>query len=243
MTGEKARFTSDRRVPSTSSWADDGDWAAGVAEGVDVVDGGLIGRPPSQHSELSDSAIEQFEDGTLDGWNQENPDNIAAVQTTNNGSGAYNGDYMQEIVCPSGQNTLSNYGLSESLSPDNISVAIRVENLSNDNDRGAIYFLSGGTVVLNAYLRQPSGMSFNHAYDRWSTNNIGGFSEDTWYKIDFLNIDWDNETVGSIEVNGVEELTDVDFTNSASSIDEYQHYTAGHGTLQSYTDDWVPSNE
>ena len=57
MGGEKSQFTSDRRVPSTSSWTDNGDWAAGVAEGVDVVDGGLIGRPPNQHSGLPDRVV------------------------------------------------------------------------------------------------------------------------------------------------------------------------------------------
>ena len=63
---EKSRFTSDRRVPSTSSWRDDTDWAAGVAEDVDVVDGGLIGRPPNQYSELPDSVVSQY-DATQEG--------------------------------------------------------------------------------------------------------------------------------------------------------------------------------
>ena len=58
MTGEKARFTSDRRVPSSSSWTDDGDWAAGVAEHVEVVGGELVGRAPEQTSRYPDSVTD-----------------------------------------------------------------------------------------------------------------------------------------------------------------------------------------
>lgn len=55
MAGDKSRFTSDRRGPGGSSWADDADWAAGATEGVDVVDGGLVGRPTARSGKIPDS--------------------------------------------------------------------------------------------------------------------------------------------------------------------------------------------
>lgn len=67
MTDGASRFTSDRRVSSRSTWESDSDWAAGVAEDVDVVDGRLVGRPPKQHSELPDNGLllEGFKNGSL----------------------------------------------------------------------------------------------------------------------------------------------------------------------------------
>jgi len=193
------------------------------------------------YSAIPDSAIVQFEDGDTAGWVVDRGTGISAVQTTANGGSAYNGDYMGGIETGNGENSTSYYDLEDPISPDNLSVAIRVENQSLTNDRTSCNFALGGTNIINVWLRDSSGMSFNHAYDDWSTNNIGGFSQDTWYNIEFLNIDWNTEVVGSIEVNGSEELTDIGFNSSASSIDRYIQDTSGQSSQDGYSDDWIPS--
>lgn len=50
VSDKPSRFTSDRRSPSRSSWADGADWGAGSGEGVEVVGGELVGRDPGQSS-------------------------------------------------------------------------------------------------------------------------------------------------------------------------------------------------
>lgn len=49
MTGESSRFTSDRRKSGDASWKTAGDWKAGLAENVQIVDGGLVSRGASQY--------------------------------------------------------------------------------------------------------------------------------------------------------------------------------------------------
>lgn len=61
MSGEKARFTSDRRPPSRSSWAGEVDWGAGSGENVEAVGSELVGRDPTQHSETPGGSIDDFE--------------------------------------------------------------------------------------------------------------------------------------------------------------------------------------
>lgn len=101
MTGNKCRFTSDRRAPSNSSWADDPDWASGVGENVDVIDGGLVGRAPDRGSILPDGRISKwaFEDDltpntATDSWGN-NSGSISGASITN-GSLIINerGDYV-----------------------------------------------------------------------------------------------------------------------------------------------------
>ena len=61
VSDKPSRFTSDRRPPSRSSWADDADWNAGGGEGVEVVGGELVGRDLERHSEIPGSSIDDFE--------------------------------------------------------------------------------------------------------------------------------------------------------------------------------------
>lgn len=51
MTGDSSRFTSDRRGRQSASWNTDEDWKAGVAENVEIVDGGLVSRVLNSQSE------------------------------------------------------------------------------------------------------------------------------------------------------------------------------------------------
>lgn len=106
MTGEKARFTSDRRGPSSSSWTDDSDWAAGVAEDVDVVDGGLIGRPLNQHSESPDSVVDDFEHNDIsefyDGYDDQTVSSTIPTGISIQDGTVYEGSFALEISDISG---------------------------------------------------------------------------------------------------------------------------------------------
>lgn len=88
---EKSRFTSDRRVPSKSSWVDGGDWDVGVGENIEVVDGELVGRAPKLYSGLLDSAIYRWptDEGageTLTGSIGENDGRITGAMWVSNPS-------------------------------------------------------------------------------------------------------------------------------------------------------------
>lgn len=61
MADEKPVFTSDKRSPRSTSWADDGDWVAGSLSNLDVVDGGLVPSEVSSGGILLDG----FERGSL----------------------------------------------------------------------------------------------------------------------------------------------------------------------------------
>lgn len=103
MGGEKSRFTSDRRAPSGSSWAGESDWAAGVAEDVDVVGGRLVGRLPKQHSGSPDSTIYDFEDGEWSGdWTDESQ-SASSINVTD--SRAYDGSYSLVVSSNPGTST------------------------------------------------------------------------------------------------------------------------------------------
>lgn len=76
MTDGSSWFTSDRRSPSTSSWVDETDWAAGSGGGVEIVGGELVGRDPGEFLDIPDSGVarwsldhEDTDSGTaLDSW-------------------------------------------------------------------------------------------------------------------------------------------------------------------------------
>lgn len=103
MAGEKSRFTSDRRVPSESSWAGESDWAVGVAEDVDAVGGRLVGRSPKQHSESLDSTIYDFEDGEWSGdWTDESQ-SASSIKVSD--SRAYDGAYSLVVSSNPGTST------------------------------------------------------------------------------------------------------------------------------------------
>lgn len=68
MSGEKSRFTSDRRSPSDSSWADETDWVVGTTENVDVANGLLVGRVPDQSRQIPDGGELYNEGANEDSW-------------------------------------------------------------------------------------------------------------------------------------------------------------------------------
>lgn len=103
MTGEKSRFTSDRRVPKESSWAGEADWAAGVSEDVDAVGGRLVGRSPKQHTGSHGSAFYGFEDGEWSGdWTDESQ-SASGVEVSD--SRFYDGAYSLVVSSNPGTST------------------------------------------------------------------------------------------------------------------------------------------
>ena len=84
MSGENSRFTSDRRPPSRSSWADESDWVAGTAEDVDVVGGELVGRTSKPDSALSDTVDNHWP--LVAGKGTVQQDAVGAIDATMSGS-------------------------------------------------------------------------------------------------------------------------------------------------------------
>lgn len=71
MPDEKPLFTSDRRPPSSSSWADDEDWVVGSRSNVEVVDGGLVPQRVVGSAEVPGSLIHDFENNSLNAQHTE----------------------------------------------------------------------------------------------------------------------------------------------------------------------------
>lgn len=61
MSGESSRFTSDRRVSDRASWLSEGDWEAGTAENVDIIEGGLVGRSHLNNGEVPASVVNSMD--------------------------------------------------------------------------------------------------------------------------------------------------------------------------------------
>lgn len=59
MADENSRFTSDRRLPSATSWGGDADWEAGSSVGLDIVDQALVARDIAELHDFStfDSSV------------------------------------------------------------------------------------------------------------------------------------------------------------------------------------------
>lgn len=87
---EESRFTSDRRVPSDSSWAGESDWIAGTSENVEVVDGGLVGRASKYDRELLNGLVYDFENNSTEDW---------AYATTDSSSSSWG---VKTVAAPDG---------------------------------------------------------------------------------------------------------------------------------------------
>ncbi|CDK38026.1 hypothetical protein [Halorubrum sp. AJ67] len=80
-------FTSDRRTRDDSSWSG-GDWEAGSASNVDIVDGGLVPVVTNLSGEIGDQFATSFETASVgsipDGWTN-------AIHGSNGGAGVDDG--------------------------------------------------------------------------------------------------------------------------------------------------------
>ena len=218
MTGEKARFTSDRRVPSSSTWTSDSDWVAGVAEDVDVVDGRLVGRPPNQYSELPGgvaSDIDDFEHEDM------------SIYTVENGDGSGLNADQNSPVLVNGVSAKYRSG-SEFLIAYNTPTDGDLPNYPSDGDTFGIYVNDGSTgndVSVNpglcwainsnggyfAGISPNNGVIALYRYDgggsasQLETSSVSQ-SIDTWY---WLEIAWDSTASNrfSIRLKNVDQST------------------------------------
>lgn len=179
--------------------------------------------------------LEDFEDGDATDWTNDSGAAISAVQTTANGGTAYEGSWMGESVLSSGTNSTNYKTLNSAISPTKAAVAIRLENADSvDSDRVIVRFSSGSNGVLRAEIdSRDSNVRLQSDLD----SGIPA-QQDTWFLIEWENIDWSNDQVGRILVDGTEALTNVAFENSASSVDRLYQLTIGTGSAESYTDSW-----
>jgi hypothetical protein len=218
MVGEKSRFTSDRRLPKGSSWAGESDWAAGVAENVDVVDGQLVGRSPNQHTESLDSTISQEEGGNLfeyagdTGFYNVTTSPVVggseyAIQFGNDSTTKYieapfvGEQYRRYSLYVHPQNEYNNVVVFGDSINGNAVFAIYFREFNNTGPDAGIYYTGADGEV---------GSVTNAGSDNRSngTQLLSEANTDAQYHhIELVNIDWMNETVdvaldGSIIVTG-----------------------------------------
>lgn len=189
------------------------------------------------------NVIDDFEDGDVSDWSNFSGNQISAVKTTSNGGSAYNGTYCAEEKLTSGNNSTSYKDLSSNISPENISVAIRLENAESGNaERGFFDFYNSGSRVFNVAMDTRNGdIDINWQGYRDTISTGVNISQNTWFNIDFVDIDWTNNEIGSVVIDGTNVLTNISFVSNSSYINKIRHSCAGTGNAVSYSDMWSSS--
>ena len=147
--------------------------------------------------------FDDFEDGSLSEWSGDTGKYSIVASNASSGSNS--------LECVTGDTTP--YSISRSVSqvsPDSIGVSVQCNGGINQNT----YWKQGSTEVIRVLHR---GDSFSLQIN--GVDLIADPNENQMYRVVAKNIDWDNNVIGSVEVDGTEEATDVPFQNNASYID------------------------
>mgnify|MGYP006277981741 CR=1 FL=1 len=238
MSGEKSRFTSDRRPPSRSTWAGESDWAAGVSDNVEVVDDGLVGCTPQQSLESLDSTISQEEDGNLLEYTGDTEFyNITTSPTVSGSEYAIqfgNDSTLRYIEAAFTGEQYRRYSLY--IHPQNeYNNAVVFGDSTNGNAVFAIYFRefnntgSAGIYYTGADGEKGSVTTTGSAFRSNGTQLLSEANTNAqYYHIELLNIDWENETV-DIALDGSTIVTSAPF--NLPGVPDFIQFTSNSGVV------------
>lgn len=207
MTSEPSRFTSDRRRREGASWKDDGDWAAGVSENLDVVEGGLVPRRAAKPGVL----LEGFESGSINSAYGGGTTH-ASIQN----SPVYAGDHSMELMGEK-YNVISRTDLAVERGGVYSGLVMNKSVSSStvyQREAGIIFMAQKKTATPGGYyieLRQDdnnvivykSGAGEHPATDAIATEPLSQ-SLDTWYELVFEPRGDGTEVYRINDVDGVE---------------------------------------
>ncbi len=214
MTGGESRFTSDRRVREGASWTGDGDWAAGVSENLDIVEGGLVPRPAVGAGVL----LEGFEGGSLNSAYGGGTTH-ASIQS----SPVYAGDHSMELMGDK-YNVISRTDLAVERGGV-YSGWVMNKSVSSSTvyqrEAGIIFMTQEGTATPGGYyieLRQDdnnvivfrSGAGESPVTDKIATKSLSQ-SLDTWYEVVF------EPRVGGTEVYRINDAEGVELATFSTA--------------------------
>lgn len=182
-------------------------------------------------SAIPDSVIDNFEDGDVSDWTNSFGASIEAVQTTDNGASAPEGQWMSRSPLVGGANS-NNYLDISAITPADLYCIVRAENHSAASNDYRVQWKNGATDIITVVLDATD----DGAFEINGTVTGATAQNNEFYELYLKDIDFGTETVGSFEVDGSEVASDVAFENSASDIDRLRTDQTGSGDAEGYSD-------
>ena len=175
-----------------------------------------------------DTSLDGFEDGSLSEWGS-----IEAAETTT--ETAYAGERSLAVtdMNESGDRIGSEVTRSfDTISPSTLSGALRIDSGAY-NTVQAKWRDDSGTTVHRVQIRNYDDQI---EYDRPTA--LASTTPNTWYSFELADIDWENEQIGEIRIDGSVADTDVEFLNSASEVTsvELKVHDGGTGSVGHFDD-------
>lgn len=181
------------------------------------------------------SFFDGFEDGDISEWST--PNNGGTGTTS---SIVAEGSYSADIHCDSGNNESIDRSITQK-EYSSISFYQRIGVKSYYEDTHISFWDANNNLLLRSHLTcTGSGCGSNNGMPgQLVVNNVDtgiSYSQDNWYFIELNNIDYQNEEVGEVVVDGNTVLTNVSFYTSGGVIDRIQLRTFGTTTFGGYYD-------
>lgn len=233
MSGKNSRFTSDRRPPNRSSWADKADWAAGSKVNVEIVGGELTGRDSAQTSVVHDSVIAHWDaqatfNSSDDGRSVNGiPDQLGNYDLSLGTSGkpvvrdgAINGNVAIEF----NRNRVFNHGVS--ISGDFTIFAVIIDNRAGKSiggDENTLYVTSNGSIPA-MYMDRGSNWEMDNGRD--NKLNIGNDPRGPHV----ITNTWSSGGTSTFRVDATEELSGNIGTVNMSGINIGNRTNEGFGS-------------
>lgn len=155
----------------------------------------------------------------------------SSSQVDVNTGSAYQGSYSLGLTVDGGTNAGVYRVEDNDLSPSSVQVAIYSMDVSSSTQDVSVFWLTGqdysfggsGTQVISVNLQ-------NNLKVNGGNEVLSSTSANTWYFVEFKQIDWANNQVGEVYVNGNLKAQNVAFKNTASSIDTVELEVFGGST-------------
>lgn len=178
------------------------------------------------------------EDGDMDEWGSDNDGSCCDGQFSATQSQVAVGGWASFGNSDSGNNIATERNLDNNPAPNKVEGWIQVEDAgSASSHRADIEWENSGTGVLRVKVAPGTSQEVRvngvTMFNRSSASDL----EDKWYHFELEHIDWANNEVGMVYINGVQNATNVAFESSASEL-THVDYNQGlqNGDMDVYRD-------
>jgi len=146
------------------------------------------------------------------------------------------GGYASYISTENGVNVVYNRNYSSTYSPNDFTVYVRGTADTSNNPTVLVRFIEGTTRAINLNMGLPgSGNNLDVNGERL----LYDVDTNRWYEVEFNNIDYDNNVIGSINVDGTEKATNVGFENP---VNGFNYYNIRNDAGSGYNEIWVDAD-
>ena len=178
------------------------------------------------------TVVDGFEDGDTAGWSPA-PELTSTFEASSERTFA--GDWAARFAEGSASDQPTWERSGETVRPTTVETAHALENGEIYSDTWTEWFL-GDTSVLRVNYNWSNGfIAVNGSGARASENSGAVVADVPWpsssqyFHVVLDGIDWENNRVGTVRVNGEQQATDVDFFNGAEGIDRTTVRIGGGG--------------